>query len=354
VRDPRVHAATHHWAPRLVAAGVDFNDFQRTVGRVECWEGWLEAWVETGDMHARLAEEAEQGDRWRTAGEAHLRAALAYHFAKFVWTHDVELHRQTALRAVASLYAAHRYLDPCAERVDVPFEGGSLVGNLRRPAGVDRPPLVLLVTGLDSTKEEYFEWENVLLARGMATFSLDGPGQGESGFTTHIRADYEAPVAAALDALGARRDLDLDRVGAIGLSLGGYYAARAAAVEKRVKVVVGVSGPFNLGECWDALPQLTREAFVHYSGARDEPEGRMKAFQLDMAPVVDRLAQPCLIVAGRQDGVIPWQQSASIAERAPGGRLVVFEDGNHVCNNLPYRYQPLASDWTREELARVG
>ena len=55
-----------------------------------------------------------------------------------------------------------------------------MVGNLRRPPGLDRPPLVLLIAGLDSTKEEFFAVENIFLARGLATFSLDGPGQGET------------------------------------------------------------------------------------------------------------------------------------------------------------------------------
>ena len=55
----------------------------------------------------------------------------------------------------------------------------------------ERPPLVVLIPGLDSTKEEFFHWEDVFLRRGMATLSMDGPGQGESGFELDIRPDYE-------------------------------------------------------------------------------------------------------------------------------------------------------------------
>jgi 2,6-dihydroxypseudooxynicotine hydrolase len=29
----------------------------------------------------------------------------------------------------------------------------------------------------------------------------------------------------------------------------------------------------------------------------------------------------------------------------------MFEDGNHVCNNIPYKYRPLVADWMREKLA---
>ena len=42
----------------------------------------------------------------------------------------------------------------------------------------------------------------------MATLSLDGPGQGETGFTLDIRPDYEVAVAAILDAVAGAPELD--------------------------------------------------------------------------------------------------------------------------------------------------
>jgi dienelactone hydrolase len=350
VPDARVQAAIDNWAPRFVSNGVDVNDFQRTTARIESWDEWLDAWAETADKHRALAEEAEAAGNELTAGEAYLAAALCYHFAKFVWVVDVERNHETTRQAIDCLYHAHRYLDPAAERVEVPFDGAGLVGNLRRPAGAERPPLVLLLPGLDSTKEEFFRWEDVFLARGLATFSLDGPGQGESGFATSIRPDYEVAVTAALDALAGRDDLDLDRVGAAGVSLGGYYAPRAASREPRVKAVAGVSGAFNFGECWEGLPSLTRETFQHHSGARDEDEARAKAHELDLAPVIAELDRPGLMVTGKLDRVIPWEQTKRIADEAPATSFVLYEEGNHVCNNIPYKYRPLVADWLRTEL----
>jgi 2,6-dihydroxypseudooxynicotine hydrolase len=307
-------------------------------------------------MHAGLAREADGQGRRRTAGEAWVRAALSYHFAKFVWMVDMDRHRQAADRAVAALREAHRLLDPTAIRLEIPFEETTMVGTLRRPSGVDRPPLVFLLPGLDSTKEEFFGWEEVFLARGMAALSLDGPGQGETGSTTHIRPDYEVAVAAALDHLTERIDvsLDLGRVGAVGVSLGGYYAPRAGAFEPRVRASVSIGGPYNFGECWPGLPQLTRETFVHHSGAADEAEGEKRATELDLGPVLPRLRTPLLVIFGRLDRLIPWQQAERVAAEAPDAELVMYEHGNHVCNNVPYLYRPLAADWMAERLARVG
>jgi pimeloyl-ACP methyl ester carboxylesterase len=352
VPDARIEAAVANWGPRFTAQGVDPNDFARVTGPLQRWDQWLDAWVANGDLHAGLAREAERRGHVLTAGRAWVRAALAYHFAKFVWLVDLARHRAAADRAVAALRRAHGLLDPTAERLEVPFGGTVMVGTLRRPPALGRVPLVLLLPGLDSTKEEFFNWEQVFLERGMATLSLDGPGQGETGYATSIRADYEVAVTAALDALAGRahRHVDLDRVGAVGVSLGGYYAPRAAAFEPRIRAAVAIGGPYDFGDCWDGLPQLTREAFVHHSGAAGEAEGRRLAGLLDLAPVLPRLEQPLLVIFGRLDRLVPWRQAERVAAEAPNGELVMLDDGNHVCNNMPYRYQPLAADWMRERL----
>lgn len=111
--------------------------------------------MRTGDVHAELAREAEAKDRTLTAGEAYVRAALCYHFAKYLWLLDLDKCRATTKKSVASLRAAHRLLDPTAERLEFSLNGGTMVGNLRRPAGQKRSPLLLLIPGLDSTKEEF-------------------------------------------------------------------------------------------------------------------------------------------------------------------------------------------------------
>lgn len=344
--DERIAAAIAHWGPRFTSQGVDGNDFQRVTAELERWDEWLPAWEENGDMHAERAREAEAKGRALSAGEAWVHAALSYHFGKFVWMVDMALYRRAHDKALAALYAAHRLIDPTAERIEIPLDGFTMAGNLRRPAGESRPPLVLLLPGLDSTKEEFFNWENVFLARGLATFSLDGPGQGETGFASHIYPNYEVAVTAALDALDG-----FDRIGAAGVSLGGYYAPRAAAYEKRIKAAVGISGPFDFGECWDTMPQPTRETVAHHTGAANLEEAREKAGQLTLIDAAARIDQPLLIVTGRHDRLIPWEQSQRIAEVAPNGTFVLYEEGNHVCNNIPYKYRPLTADWLKEQLA---
>src|SRR3954451_3167599 len=349
--DGRVRDAIAHWAPRFITNGVDYNDFIRVTASVARWEEWLPAWVENGHSFADRAREAESKGRTLTAGQLWNQAALSYHFAKFVWMLDMERYEEATHLAVDALRKAHSFLDPTAERIEIPFEhGATLVGNLRRPAG-DAAPLILLLPGLDSTKEEFFGWENVFLSRGLATFSLDGPGQGESGLTTPIYPNYEVAASATIDALLSRDDVDLERIGAAGVSLGGYYAPRAAAYEKRLKAVVGISGPFDFAANWDNMPEQTRETVVHHTAAADDEDGRAKAGELNLYDAAPLLDQPFLAITGRNDRLIPWGQTQRQAADAPGGEFVLYDDGNHVCNNIPWKYRPLSADWLKEKLA---
>ena len=349
--DERVEAAIKNWAPRFTSQGLDYNDFFRTTLRVEKWADWCREWVATGDIHNDLAGKAAAGGNLLSAGEAYISAALCYHFGKFVFQDFHDEYMDASVRSVAAFASGLKLLDPSGERVEIPFDGMTMVGTLRRPQGVDRPPLVLLLAGLDSSKEEFFSWENVFLKRGLATFSLDGPGQGECGHTSFIRPDYEAAVSCVLDTLTKRSDIDPERIGLAGVSLGGYYAPRAAAFEPRVKAAVGNCGPWNFAECWSILPSLTRSAFQHHSGAKDEAEALVNANKLSLDGVAQKIKQPLLVIQGKLDRLIPWEQAIKIVNAVgPNAELAMFENGNHVCNNIPFMYRPLTADWLKEKL----
>ena len=349
--DERVEAAIKNWAPRFTSQGVDYNDFFRTTARIQKWDEWCREWMATGDVHHELAMQAKSKGNNLSAGEAYIGAALCYHFGKFVFQDYHDEYMSAAGKSVDAFAKGLALLDPTGERVEIPFDGATMVGTLRLPVDADKPPLILLLPGLDSTKEEFFYWENVFLKRGLATFSLDGPGQGECGYNSHIRPDYETAVATALDTLTKRNDIDPHRIGLAGVSLGGYYAPRAAAFESRVKAAVGNCGPWNFGECWESLPGLTRAAFKYHSGATSDEDARVRAHTLTLDGVAQKIKKPLLIIHGKLDRIIPWEQAHKIVDAVgSNAELAMFENGNHVCNNIPYIYRPLTADWLKEKL----
>ncbi len=349
--DPRIATAVSHWGARFVANGVPLSDFQAVTGSTTKWDDWCSAWSQRAATHETLGREARSAGFTLSAGEHFTRAAVCYHFGKFLFVHRPDEMRAAHENAVACRNAALPHLEPPGERVAIPFEGAALFGNLRRPRGVTRPPVVVMCMGLDSAKEEMNAYENDFLARGLATLAFDGPGQGEAEYTLPIRGDYEAPVRAVCDWIEARDDVDARRIGLWGVSLGGYYAPRAAAFERRIRACVSLSGPYRWIDVFDAANPLTREAFRVRSRSGTDDEARAKAATLTLEDLAADIACPLLVVAGESDTLIPPSHAERMVREA-GARaeLLLVAGGNHVANNVWYRYRPQSADWLASKL----
>jgi alpha-beta hydrolase superfamily lysophospholipase len=349
--DARIkHAA--NWLARFTVNGVAASDFFDVLNSLERWEDWCAAWSRRAKVHEDLGHEALAGKHHVSAGEHFARAAVTYHFAKYLFVNDMAQMRAAHLRAVECLNLALPHLDPPGERVLIPYEGRHLAGTLRKPRGIVRPPLVLMTMGLDSTKEELLTFEQNFLDRGMAILAFDGPGQGEAEYDFPIRSDYEAVTGIVIDWVTANRpDLDHTRIGIWGISLGGYYAPRSAAFDKRLKACIANCGPWDFGALWDSLPELTRLAFVARSHSGGDEEGRRRAHELNLASVAAGIECPLFVVAGGLDRLCPPEDARRLAGEARGPvELLVIEDGNHVAHNRFYRYRGQSADWMAKQL----
>jgi 2,6-dihydroxypseudooxynicotine hydrolase len=349
--DPRVKSAIAHWAPRFVTNGIPLTDFEEVTAGVERWDDWCSAWCKRGALHEALGDAAMAQGYGYSAGEHWSRAAACYHFAKFVFVNDYEQMRAAHAKAVACRSRALPHLDPPGERVEVPYEGGRLIGILRKPRGAARPPVVIMCMGLDSAKEEMESNEQAFLARGMATLVFDGPGQGEGEYDYAIRGDYETPVKAVVDYAQTRMDIDGARIGLWGVSLGGYYAPRAAAYEKRIRACISLSGPYDWFDAWDGLPELTRETFRVRAKLETSEEAKAYGKTLTLQHAAREITCPLFVMAGKQDRIVPWQDGERLAREARGPvEFVLIEDGNHVANNRAYKYRAQSADWMAKQL----
>lgn len=351
-QDERVASAIAHWAPRFIANGVPASDFDEVTAGIERWQDWCRVWSARAGLHETLGRTALDEGRNLSAAEHLGTAAVCYHFAKFLFVDDMAQLRDAHARAVECRRLALPYLRPPGERVEIPFENGILAAILRRPAGVQDAPLAVMIMGLDSAKEEMDSYEAAFLARGVATLAFDGPGQGEGEYDFALRGDYEVPVAAVVDHARTLPGIDGSRLGLWGVSLGGYFAPRAAAYVPGIKACVALSGPYDWAECWDALPALTRNAFRARTRSASEEEAQRRAAGFTLKDAAGRIACPLFVVAGKLDRIVPWQAAERLAAEASGPtRLLVIEDGNHVVNNRAYRYRQCSADWMAEKLA---
>lgn len=135
-----------------------------------------------------------------------------------------------------------------SERVRFGPDGVDLVGELRLPAGTGPWPAVALTGPFTGVKEQVVGlYAQRLAAAGFVTLAFDHRGFGESGG----RRGHEdsqgklADLRAAVDLLAARPEIDPDRIGVVGVCLGGGYAVRAAAQDPRIGAVVGIAGAYN-------------------------------------------------------------------------------------------------------------
>ncbi|MCW2851229.1 MAG: protein of unknown function hydrolase family protein, partial [Nocardioides sp.] len=124
------------------------------------------------------------------------------------------------------------------------------------------------------------------------------------------------------------------------------------ALGERARACVALAGPFNFGEYWDGLPELTRATFQLRSGASDDDQARRIATTLGLADVAADIVAPLLIVFGRQDRLIPWENAVRLRDAVSGPvELLMLEEGNHGCANVAPWHRPRTADWLAERLA---
>jgi 2,6-dihydroxypseudooxynicotine hydrolase len=344
-------AAAAHWTSRFSVNGVHVSDFEDVIGAIERWDQWCAAWSKRAAVHERMGRDALAAGRRQSAADHLSRAAVTYHFAKYLFVQDMAQHRAAHASAVDCLTLALPHLDPPGERVLIPYEGKSLAATLRKPHGIARPPVIFMTMGLDSTKEELLTFQTTFLERGMAILAVDGPGQGEAEYDFPIRPDFEHVAHIVCDWIESRDDLDAGRIGMWGISLGGYYGPRACAFEKRLKACVAVCGPYDWGALWDQLPDLSRDAFTVRSHSANTAQARARASELSLAGVAEQITCPLFVVGAGLDRLTPAADAQRLVNEARGPtHFLLIEDGNHVAHNRSYAYRPQTADWMKAQL----
>jgi dipeptidyl aminopeptidase/acylaminoacyl peptidase len=325
-------------------------DVERMLERVHDWSQWAEAWMAEGEHYDLIAREAFDRGHSVTAGSHWRRAALTYHFAQFVVHEDEALRKRIHGMQCDSYRRAAPLLQPPSTPVSIDHDGLRMPGYLRLPPGVERPPVVVLIAGLESTKEQFTTFEPFLLGRGMATLSVEGPGQGESWYQRPWSDEgWLDAFGAVITFLGQRGDLDSGRVGLLGTSFGGYLALKAAA-RYDLAPAVDIAGPYDLADFEDLQP-VTRESFARFAGASTETATRNAVATVTLRGVLTALRGPALVVHGDEDRIIPPFNARRIAhDLGVRGELWMRSGGNHSLNNQHTVVRPAIADWLADAL----
>lgn len=305
-------------------------------------QDFMHEWMKVADKLVELAAEDEARGRLLSAGPKLQRAALYYLTAERMQAHGSENRLETFKKGISNFLKGTSYSGEDVTRFEIPYGDKTIPVLFTRAIGVDGPaPAVVYLNGLDSNKELLY-WTRLpqeLAKRGISTLCVDQPGTGESlrlqGMPAHWQSeDWGTPV---FDWLAARADVDADRIGITGISLGGYYVPRVCANEPR----------FASGAVWGAnhnwaevqQKRIKREGenpVPHYwqhvqwvFGAKDQEDFLEKSAGMHLNGQMEKIKVPFLVTHGASDRQIALEyahQSYDQLVNCPQRELKIFTE----------------------------
>lgn len=338
-------------------------------------DAWHLAWKKLADELDTLGDERLRIGHNVTAADAFYRASQYYQWVEaFLPLNDARAEPAWA-KHLETFAKFAELTSPRVEIVDIPFEGTSLKAYFVPPAGEKKgAPCVVVAGGFDGNKEEMFALAKAMSVRGMAALGLDLPGQGTTLRLSGLpaRHDSEVPVGAAIDYLAGRGDVDIDRIGIVAASAGGYYAPRAAAFEKRIKACVPWAAIYDYYAIWqrrlvfqDGKPTgirtdipfpVTEDLVLRIMGVDDWGTMLKKMEKFRLQGVAEKIECDLLIVQGEDDPQTPVPEAERMFKEASSKHkeLRVYrraEGGSaHVQVDRQEPAMSLIADWMSEHL----
>ena len=288
--------------------------------------------------------------------KAYQQASLYYSIAKYpVLNHPA---KQAAYQKCIEMYLkAARYFDSPVERVAIPFEGKEIIGYLRKPNGVSKPPVLIATGGIDVYNEDRDTTD--FLNVGLAAFSMDIPGAGQSPLW--FAPDSERLYTATIDYLLTRADLDGQRMGIFGRSYGGYWGAKMAFVEnKRLRAGVDWGGPahYTFQEPWlrgrlddktYLWPVTDSMIYTHHVKDFDELLKQAPSLSLQAQGWLEKPSAPLMNVNGLKDPWITIEDSYLLMETGGPKYMRLYPNGGHMGGD-PGSGKMIA-DWLKSRLS---
>ncbi|MFD3504537.1 alpha/beta hydrolase family protein [Streptomyces sp. NPDC058676] len=331
-------------------------------------ELFFESWTALADRLVGLAEEDEAAGHTLTAGARYYRASVYYLTAERLQSRHYAPRWDAYRKMLDSFDKGITLGRHNCTKVEIPYEDTSLPALFvqAEEATSGRAPCMVHYNGLDSTKEMIYGSgiAQELARRGISTLIVDHPGSGEAlrlrGLTG--RHDSEHWSSACVDWLENRDDVDPARIGVMAWSLGGYYAPRAAAFEKRFSLCVAWGANYNWGELQKR--RLAREGdrpvphywdHVQWVFGKETLEEFMEfAPNMSLVGVTEHITVPFLITHGAGDRQIPREYAVAQYETAvnsPKRELKWFTEREGGVEHVSADNMPAATGYITDWIA---
>jgi len=249
--DPILDQVLLFYLSEAWAGLTDVGEVLETSSRVRAEDptSWSREWMKTAERVRATAEQSEKAGHRRNAGQAYLRASSYYRAAlhRHPEPTDPEVRRMTE-KEVAAYTAAIRLLSLPAQQVRIPYEGTTLPAYFfQSPAAAKKAPLLIVHQGRDAWAEDNTHVALEANQRGWHCLLVDGPGMGKTIRLQGLafRADWEKVITPVVDFALEQPCVDPARIALMGISMGGGLAPRAAAFEKRLKLLIANPGVYD-------------------------------------------------------------------------------------------------------------
>ncbi|KIW16611.1 hypothetical protein PV08_03799 [Exophiala spinifera] len=283
---------------------------------------WADAFANLGAAQNAQAETWQRRGWTRAAGETRLKAFASYRLAwQFVGPGErfmslFRTHQRLFAQAMTELAF------PCTS-FTVQYQTGNLPGYFYQ-ASDPSTPTVLVIGGADSCHEDRFLSQGRhLFDRGYSVALVDLPGQGlVQEQELFWENETERSIAAVVDHLISRFDVSPRKLVLLGMSLGGYFACRAAAHERRLAAIIATTPLYRPGELFrevakglaegggDKLSDAARKNFEVLAWKAGVSDIADLAVQWDGANAEpNKVEIPFLSVVGAQEGSV-WKKQA--------------------------------------------
>jgi dienelactone hydrolase len=337
--------------------GLYLKDYMLTMSRVRSGEMLGKSWRKTAEQLEVMAREAGARGHAETAGDLYYRAALCY--ARAFWPVSEIIGTPQAAAAYQKIKECYDFaaqtMDYDVERIEAPFGEGSIPAIFHRPRTAGALPCVIYLPGMDGVKDIFPDLRNnPFIRRGLALLTIDGPGVGESLLRgLHVTLDnVPRAVSAVIDYLEGRPEIDRDRIGVLGMSMGSYWGPTAAAEDRRIKCCVAALGCLmDKTVMFDKAPPAYKANYMIMAGIEDEDEFDRMAKHMTLERYADRIECPMLIMNGEFDQLCPIEDARRLMSLLHCPReLWTFENEFHPIGRWRTEVFAWAADWLRDTL----
>jgi dipeptidyl aminopeptidase/acylaminoacyl peptidase len=213
------------------------------------------------------------------------------------------------------------------QEVSFPGPGGLTLAGWVAPSR--NRAAIVLVHGTNTERSSVLNEARILSAAGFGILAYDLPGQGASTGQTRWGANERQSISSAVDWLLTRPDVDPARIGAMGISMGGYILTQAASADSRIRSVVLSAPPTDVdvqtryaSNYWGALSEIPASWALKASG--------MPLHEMLPLDVVRNISpRALLILGGTLDKIVPEYMPRQLYASAGQPKELWIVDGAH-------------------------